>query len=104
LKQYLEKKYFDNSPSLKSSVIGIIFIIAGIIVLFKPTPMNLKIGISSILIGLFLIGMMTGKNTTKRITDAQITLPIVCSSLKHGIIARVLLFVFSFKFFLPQYN
>ena len=77
MRRYLEKNYFDKPLSFQSSIIGIIFIIVGIIVLYKPTPMNLKIGISSILIGLFLIIMITGKTTTKRITDAQITLVVI---------------------------
>ena len=76
LKRHLDRIYFDKPASYQSNILGIILIIIGIIFLYNPTPHHLKIGGASILIGIFMIFIITGKTTAKGITDIQITLII----------------------------
>ena len=76
MRRYLDRIYFDKPASYQSRIIGIILLIVGIIFLYNPTLLNIKIGATSILIGLFMIFLMTGETTTKGISDAQITLGI----------------------------
>ena len=76
MRRYLDRIYFDKPASYQSRIIGIILLIVGIIFLYNPTLLNIKIGATSILIGLFMIFLMTGETTTKGISDAQITLVI----------------------------
>ncbi len=72
------KPYFSiNFNNIKAKIIGMIFIIIGIIFLYNTASLHLKIGITSIIIGIFMILMMTEKNTPKRISDVQITLIMI---------------------------
>ena len=74
LKRYLERIYFDKPISYQSNIFGTILVLIGIVFLYNPTPINIKIGITSILIGTLMIFIITGKITTKGISDVQITL------------------------------
>jgi len=76
LKRYLDKIYFEKPISYQSNIFGIILLMIGILFLYNPTPLRIKIGITSILIGFFMIFMITGKSKTKGFGDAQITLII----------------------------
>lgn len=51
---------------------GITLIIIGIGFLLNPTPLNIKIAFASILIGLFMIFMITEKTIPKKISNLQI--------------------------------
>lgn len=67
------KIYFSiNQPHIRAKIIGIILIIIGIVFLFNPIPLYIKIGFTSILIGIFMIFMITEKSIPKRISDAHI--------------------------------
>ena len=56
------KNYFDQASfDIQNSLIGLILIITGIIFLFTPTNINLKIGICMIILG-FLIIMIFNVN------------------------------------------
>lgn len=76
MKRYLDRIYFDKPISYQSNIFGIILILIGIVFFYNPTPLTIKIGITSILIGFFMIFMITGKSKTKGFGDAQITLII----------------------------
>lgn len=55
MKNNINQKSFGFSLFYSYSIIGLIIIITGIIFLFNPTNINMKIGISLILFGLFII-------------------------------------------------
>ena len=55
-----------------AKIIGIILIILGIIFILNSNSLNLKIGFASILIGIFMIIMITKKSIPKKISDGQI--------------------------------
>jgi len=76
LKRYLDKIYFDKPISYQSNIFGIILLVIGIVFFYNPTPLTIKLGVTSILIGFFMIFMITGKKRTKGFGDVQITLAI----------------------------
>ena len=61
-----------HQPHIRAKIIGIILIIVGVIFLIYQEPLYLKIGFASLLIGLFMIFMITEKSIPKKISDAQI--------------------------------
>ena len=65
-----------------SNIIGIILVIVGIVFLFNPTYLNLKISFTMIFIGCFLVAMVSEKNIPKRISISQIKRNI--DSIKKG--------------------
>lgn len=77
LKTYLDKILLDKPISFQSNIIGIILIATGIIYFYNPTPLNVRIGITSILIGIFMISFITGKTTQQKITDTQLAFIII---------------------------
>lgn len=82
--------YFSiNQPFIIADIIGIILITIGISFLFNPDLLNIKIGLTLIVIAIFMIFMITGESKTKGIKGTQITI---------GIIAWTLLI-----FFIPGY-
>jgi len=60
-----------NQPYIRAKIIGAILIAMGIIFLLNPTDLNVKIGFTSIIIGIFMIVMITEKSIPKKISDAQ---------------------------------
>ena len=56
----------------RAKIFGIILIIIGIGFLFNPTSLNIKIAFASILIGIFMIFMITEKTVPEKISTAQI--------------------------------
>jgi len=74
LKRYLDQIYFDKSTSYQSKIIGIILILTGIVLLYNnPIILNIKIGVTAILIGTVMIFLITEKNTSMSI-DIKITI------------------------------
>ena len=76
LRQYLDKIYFNKPISYQSNIFGIILILIGTVCFYNQTPFTTKFGVTSILIGFFMIFMITGKKRTKGFGDVQITLAI----------------------------
>jgi hypothetical protein len=76
LRKYLDQYYFDKPISYRSKILGTILVTAGIILLYNPNNLTIKLGVAFILIGIFSITLITGKSKTKTITDIQITMVI----------------------------
>ena len=74
---YLDKIYFNKPISYQSNIAGIILIVTGILYFYNPTPLNTKIGIASIIIGIFMISLITGKPTHLKISDTQLAIIII---------------------------
>ena len=71
--EYSLTKYFQfQQPHIRAKIIGVPLIILGIISLLYATSLSIKIGFTSILIGLFMIFLITEKSIPKKISDAQI--------------------------------
>lgn len=68
----LKTHFSMKQPHTHSNIIGIILVIVGIVFLFNPTYLNLKISFTMIFIGCFLVAMISKKNIPKRISDSQI--------------------------------
>ena len=67
------KKYFSmQQPHIRAKIIGILFIAIGIVFLINQDSLSIRIGFSSILIGLFMIFMITEKSIPKKISSAQV--------------------------------
>jgi len=64
--------FLMRQPHVKAKIIGIILIAIGIVFLLNSTSLYIKIGFASILIGIFMIFMITERSIPKKISDAQI--------------------------------
>ena len=64
--------YLITQSYIRAKIIGIILIVIGIIFIINPEPLNIKIGFTSILIGIFMIFMITEKSITKKTSNAQV--------------------------------
>jgi hypothetical protein len=73
LKRYLDKIFFDKPIAYRSNILGVILLLIGFLFLYNPTSITLKIGVVFILIGIFMIFIITGKKITKGINESQIT-------------------------------
>lgn len=73
LRDYNIKQYILlNEAYARARLIGIILIIIGAIFLLNPTTLNIKIGFILIILGIFMIFMITEKSISKKISDAQV--------------------------------
>lgn len=61
-----------NQPFVRARIIGVILIIVGIISIINATPLTIKIGFASILIGLFTICIVTERSIPVKISDAAL--------------------------------
>lgn len=61
-----------KQPHIRAKIIGITLMIIGISFLLVNTALYIKLGFASILIGLFMIFMITERSIPKNISDAQI--------------------------------
>jgi len=61
-----------KQPHIRAKIIGLTLMITGISFLLVNTALYIKLGFASILIGLFMIFMITEKSIPKNISDAQI--------------------------------
>jgi hypothetical protein len=75
----VEKSFFEKPISFQSNIIGIILITTGIIYFYNPTSLNIRVGITSILIGIFMISLITGKTTLQKITDTELAFIVITS-------------------------
>ena len=81
----MKRRFMLDQPHVKAKIIGIILIAIGIVFLLNSTSLYIKIGFASILIGIFMIFMITERSIPQKISDAQIegTLGIVKSITKE---------------------
>jgi hypothetical protein len=68
----LKKSFRLQQPHFRAKLIGALLIIVGIVLFFFPTSLNIKLAFTSILIGLFMIFMITERSIPQNISDAQI--------------------------------
>ena len=61
-----------HQPHIRAKIIGSLLIIIGIVFLLNLNPLALKLGFASILIGVFMILMITDRTIPEHISDAQI--------------------------------
>jgi hypothetical protein len=78
VKGYLDRIFFDRLTFYQSTIIGVLLIIVGIIFLFNPINLNLKVSASIILIGflVILLSDINEKYVPKTITGRQLTVII----------------------------
>jgi len=55
-----------------AKIVGTILIGMGIVFLFNPVSLNIKIGFASILIGIFMMSMITKKSVPQQISNGQL--------------------------------
>jgi len=60
-------------PHIRAKLLGSILIIISLFFFINPTDLNLKIGFASLLIGLFMIVMITERSIPQHLSTAQIT-------------------------------
>ena len=68
----MRKEWVMHQPHMKAKLLGIILIIIGIILIISMVNIYMKIGFSAILIGVFMIIMITEKTVPENISNAQI--------------------------------
>lgn len=68
----MRKEWDFHQPHTKAKILGIILIIIGISLLFSPSLFFIKLGFASLLIGFFMIVMVTEKTVPESISNAQI--------------------------------
>jgi len=68
----LKQKFSITESYIRARIIGILLISLGAIFLINPTSLNIKIGFILILLGVFMIFMITEKNIPKKISDVQV--------------------------------
>jgi hypothetical protein len=62
-----------HQPHIRAKLLGTILIITSLIFFINPTDLNLKLGFTSLLIGLFMIVMITERSIPQYLSNAQIT-------------------------------
>jgi len=72
----LKRRFSITQSHIRAKIIGTIFIIIGIGFLlgyfFNPTPLNMKMGFASILVGTIMIFLITDRSVPKITSDANI--------------------------------
>jgi len=68
----LKQPFSITESYIRARIIGIILISIGAIFLIDPTSLNIKIGFILILLGIFMIFMITEKSIPKKISDVQV--------------------------------
>ena len=66
---YLKLRISKKEPYIPARILGMVLIIIGAAFFINPVSLNIKIGFTSILIGLFMIFMITEKSLPKRMSD-----------------------------------
>ena len=70
--QHFKQQFSMTESYIRARIIGIMLIIIGFIFLVNPTSINIKIGFILILMGVFMIFIITDKSIPKKISDAQV--------------------------------
>lgn len=68
----MKQKLSLNQPYIITKIIGIILITIGLVFFLEPTSLNIKIGFSSILIGILIIFITTQKSISQQISNIEI--------------------------------
>ena len=66
------KKQGTHQPYFRAKIIGAALIILGLILLINPTMFFIKLAFAAILIGVFMILLITEQSVPRKISDAQI--------------------------------
>lgn len=66
------KQHRIQQPYIRAKIIGVVLIAIGLALLINPTPLFIKLAFAAILIGVFMILLITEKSVPRRISDAQI--------------------------------
>lgn len=66
------KKQGTHQPYFRAKIIGAALIIFGLILLVNPTTFFIKLAFAAILIGVFMILLITEQSVPRKISDAQI--------------------------------
>lgn len=66
-----KRKISIQQPNVRSNIIGLPLIIIGVVFLFNPLRLNLKIGFTLVLIGSFMVFIISEKNKRKTKTDTK---------------------------------
>ncbi|MBU1941875.1 MAG: hypothetical protein KKC68_08885 [Candidatus Thermoplasmatota archaeon] len=61
-----------HQPHIRAKLLGSILLIISVLFFTQPTDINIKIGFTSLLIGLFMIVMITERSIPQRLSTAQI--------------------------------
>lgn len=90
MKGYIERSFFDKLSIYQSKIIGLLLIIVGIVFLYNPTNIHLKVSAGMILMGLFIITIfdINEKSVPKAITGPQLTALILIWIFPVFIISR----------------
>jgi hypothetical protein len=68
----MRKEWVLQQPHIKAKILGIILIFTGILLVISMSDLYIKLGFSAILIGVFMIIMITEKTVPENISNAQI--------------------------------
>ena len=55
-----------NQPNIFIKIAGLVLMILGLIIIINPEPLNLKLGFSSIIIGIFMIVIISEESENKK--------------------------------------
>lgn len=77
MKKYFDRIFFDKPRVYQNRIIALLLIIIGIILLYNPTNLHLKISTSMILIGFLFIFELNEKLASRKITGQHLTTIIV---------------------------
>jgi hypothetical protein len=74
VKNYLNQLFFNKTTTYQTTVIGLILAFVGIIFLYDPTSLHLKVSVSMILIGSLIIYLLhtNEKSTPRTITSVHL--------------------------------
>jgi hypothetical protein len=61
-----------HQPFFRARLIGGVLVAFGLALLINPTPFFIKLAFASILIGVFMILLVTEQSVPRKISDAQI--------------------------------
>lgn len=66
------KQHRIRQPNIRAKIIGVVLIAIGLALLINPTPLFIKLAFATILIGVFMILLITEQSVPRKISDAQI--------------------------------
>ena len=77
MRKYFDRIFFDKPKIYQKRIIGLLLIIIGIILIYYPTNLNLKISLSTIFIGFILIFIIDEKRISRTITGNYLIVIII---------------------------
>jgi len=71
----MRKEWLLHQPHMRAKLLGIILIVVGVVLVISSSILSIKLGFAAILIGVFMIVMITEKTVPENISNAQIKGP-----------------------------